>query len=491
MGRLAIGWPCAPPKDLPVQYVSTRDARPRPDRVEFADVLLRGLAPDGGLYVPNQWPSLSASEWRGLRGRPYAEVAERLIAPFLGGFLAPAQLRQVIADSYAGFDDPRVVTLKELASGLWLLELFHGPTLAFKDYALQLVGRLFDAALSQRGGRVTIIGATSGDTGSAAIEATRDRATADIFMLYPEGRISEVQRRQMTTVPSANVHALAVEGSFDDCQDLVKAMFADAPFRAAHNLSAVNSINWARIVAQTVYYAYAALALGAPDKKVSFAVPTGNFGNVYAAHVARLMGLPIGDLVIATNRNDILARFFGGKGMTLRAVEPSLSPSMDIQVSSNFERLFFDLRRRDGNAVAAAMTQFRGAGTLPVSEAELAEARGLFSARTCDDNATLAEIERTWRERGVMLDPHSAVGVAAAKAHLAAGHDGPIVSLATAHPAKFPDAIERAIGRRPDLPPRLAAAMTLPERLVRLPNKLKDVEDYIAAHARPIAEAAA
>ena len=276
-----------------MQYVSTRDARPRPEHVEFADVLLRGLAPDGGLYVPNQWPSLTAADWRGLRGRPYAEVASRLIAPFVGDAVPPARLREIVADAYAGFDDPRVTTLKELASGLWLLELFHGPTLAFKDYALQLVGRLFDEALTKRGSRVTIIGATSGDTGSAAIEATRDRATADIFMLYPEGRISEVQRRQMTTVKSANVHAIAVAGSFDDCQDLVKAMFADAPFRAAHNLSAVNSINWARIVAQTVYYAYAALALGAPDKQVSFTVPTGNFGNVYAAHVARQMGLPI------------------------------------------------------------------------------------------------------------------------------------------------------------------------------------------------------
>ena len=474
-----------------MQYVSTRDARPRPERVEFADVLLRGLAPDGGLYVPNQWPNLSPAEWRGLRGRPYEEVAVRLVAPFLGDFVPPARLREIVADAYAGFDDPRVATLRELASGLWLLELFHGPTLAFKDYALQLVGRLFDEALAQRGGRVTIIGATSGDTGSAAIEATRDRATADIFMLYPDGRISEVQRRQMTTVPSANVHALAVQGSFDDCQDLVKAMFADAPFRAAHNLSAVNSINWARIVAQTVYYAYAALMLGAPDKKISFAVPTGNFGNVYAAHVARQMGLPIGDLVIATNRNDILARFFGGQGMSLRTVEPSLSPSMDIQVSSNFERLFFDLRRRDGKSVAEAMTRFRGAGTLPATDAELAEARQLFSAYSFDDDATLAEIERTWRERGVMLDPHSAVGVAAARAHLAKGDAAPMVSLATAHPAKFPDAIERAIGRRPEPPPRLAAAMTRPERLVRVPNKLKDVEDYIAGHARPMREAAA
>jgi threonine synthase len=475
-----------------VQYVSTRDARPRPERVEFEDVLLRGLAPDGGLYVPDQWPSLSEAEWRALRGRPYAEVAAAVVTPFLGDAFAPARLAQILAKTYAGFDDPRVAPLRQLASGLQLLELFHGPTLAFKDYALQLVGRLFDEALARRHGRVTIIGATSGDTGSAAIEATRDRATADIFMLYPEGRISDVQRRQMTTVPSANVHAIAVAGSFDDCQDLVKAMFADAPFRAAHNLSAVNSINWARIVAQTVYYAVAALALGAPDKPVSFTVPTGNFGNVYAAHVGRKMGLPIADLVIATNRNDILARFFNDGAMTLRAVEPSLSPSMDIQVSSNFERLFYELRGRDGGTVTEAMTKFRSNGTLPVSADELAEARKLFSAYSFDDEATLAEIARTWRETKVMLDPHSAVGVAAARAHRAKhGGDVPMVALATAHPAKFPDAIEKAIGRRPDMPPHLADLMTLPERIVRLPNSIAAVEDYIRGHARPLREVAA
>ena len=476
-----------------MQYLSTRDGRPRPERVEFEEVLLRGLAPDGGLYLPDQWPSLSAAEWRSLRGRPYAEVAARVMAPFLGNTVTPVRLNQILAETYAGFDDARVAPLKELASGLWLLELFHGPTLAFKDYALQFVGRLFDEVLARRAGRVTIIGATSGDTGSAAIEAARDRATADIFMLYPEGRISAVQRRQMTCVPSANVHAIAIDGSFDDCQDLVKAMFADAPFRAAHHLSAVNSINWARIVAQTVYYAYAALALGAPDKPVSFTVPTGNFGNVFAAHVARKMGLPIADLVIATNRNDILARFFNDGAMSLRAVEPSLSPSMDIQVSSNFERLLYELKGRDGRAVADAMARFRASGTLPVAPAELAAARKLFTAYSFDDEATVAEIARTWRERGVMLDPHSAVGVAAARAHQAKGTGGgtPMVALATAHPAKFPDAIERATGLRPELPPRLADLMERPERLVRLPNSVAAVEDYIRGHARPLREVAA
>ena len=473
-------------------YVSTRDGRPRPERVEFEDVLLRGLASDGGLYVPNQWPSLFPSEWRALRARPYVEVAARVIAPFLGASFHQTRLSRILAETYACFDDARVAPVKELAPGLWLLELFHGPTLAFKDYALQLVGRLFDEALTRRGGRVTIIGATSGDTGSAAIEAIRDRATADIFILYPEGRISEVQRRQMTTVHSANVHTIGIAGSFDDCQDLVKAMFADVPFRTAHNLSAVNSINWARIVAQTVYYVYAALALGAPDKPVGFTVPTGNFGNIYAAYVARMMGLPIGDLVIATNRNDILARFFNDGAMSLRPVEPSLSPSMDIQVSSNFERLLYDLKGRDGTAVADAMARFRKDGVMPVTATELAEARKLFTAYSFDDAETIDEIARTWRDRGVMLDPHSAVGVAAARDHLAThGGKGPMVSLATAHPAKFPDAVERAIGVRPALPPHLADLMERPERSVRLPNSVTAVEDYIHSRARPLREVAA
>lgn len=474
-----------------MQYVSTRDGRPRPERLEFEEILLRGLAPDGGLYVPIQWPSLSKAEWRALRGRPYAEIAADLTGRFLGTALTSARLDQIVAETYAGFDDKRVAPLRELSSGLNLLELFHGPTLAFKDYALQLLGRLMDEVLRRRGTRVTIIGATSGDTGAAAIEAIRGRAAADIFMLFPEGRISEVQRRQMTTIAAPNVHAVGVKGSFDDCQDLVKAMFADTSFRLAHNLSAVNSINWARIVAQTVYFAAAALALGSPDQTVSFVVPTGNFGNVYAAHVARRMGLPIADLVIATNSNDILARFFNDGAMSLRVVTPSLSPSMDIQVASNFERLFYELKDCDANAVAEAMARFRKSGTLPVTAAEWRDARRLFSAYSFDDDATLAEIARTWRESEVMLDPHSAVGVAAARAYRAKEGKTPIVSLATAHPAKFPDAIERAIGVRPKLPPRLGDLMERPERLLSLPNSVAAVEDYIRGHARPLREVAA
>jgi threonine synthase len=475
-----------------VHYVSTRDSRPWPERIEFDDALLRGLAPDGGLYVPEQWPDFSREFIRALRGRSYSEIAARVMAPFLGGSLAPPQLERILAASYRDFDHEAVAPLRELAPDLWLLELFHGPTLAFKDYALQLVGRLFDEVLLKRGARVTIVGATSGDTGSAAIEACRDRAAADIFMLYPVGRVSEVQRRQMTTVEAPNAHAVGIEGSFDDCQDLVKAMFADVGFRNAHNLSAVNSINWARIMAQTVYYFVAGLALGAPDRPVSFAVPTGNFGNVYAAHVARLMGLPIARLVVATNRNDILARFFNGGTMEMRPVEPTLSPSMDIQVASNFERLFFDLRQRDARAVGEAILRFRASGMLPANAVDWQEARNLFAAFSCDDDRTLAEIAGTWRGSGVMLDPHSAVGVAAARDAKARDDAAvPMVALGTAHPAKFPDAVEQAIGIRPELPGPLADLLTRRERLVRLPNDLAAVQDYVRAHARPQRGAAA
>ncbi len=469
-----------------MQYVSTRDARRPPERLGFEAVLLAGLARDGGLYVPESWPKLDAAALRVLRGRPYAEIAAAVMTPFLGSAIEPAHFRRLVESAYEKFGHVAVAPLKQLGSDLWLLELFHGPTLAFKDYALQLVGPLFDHVLSRRGERVTIVGATSGDTGSAAIEALRDRASVDVFILYPEGRVSEVQRRQMTAVPSANVHALAIEGTFDDCQDLVKAMFADGQFRSAHNLSAVNSINWARVMAQTAYYVAAALALGAPERAVSFAVPTGNFGNVYAAHVARKMGLPIAELVIGTNQNDILTRFLNDGAMTIAGVEPSLSPSMDIQVSSNFERLYHELKGGDGAAVAAAFKSFRATGTLPVSDAEWRRARELFSAARFDDADTLKEIDATHRATGELLDPHSAIAVAAAR-RARRDKTAPIVALATAHPAKFPDAVERATGIRPPLPPRMADLYDRPERIHALPNDLGAVEDFIAAHARPVA----
>jgi threonine synthase len=468
-----------------VRYLSTRDARTPPERLSFEDVLLAGLAPDGGLYVPEAWPRLEADALRRMRGYSYAEIAASVLAPFLGNEIEPKSLKSLIIGAYAGFGHAAVAPLKQLGPELWLMELFHGPTLAFKDYALQLVGPLFEAVLAKRRQRVTIIGATSGDTGSAAIEACRDREAVDIFILYPEGRVSEVQRRQMTSVASANAHAIAIDGSFDDCQDLVKAMFADEQFRRALNLSAVNSINWARIMAQIVYYVAAAVALGAPERPVSFAVPTGNFGNVYAAHVARRMGLPIAELVIGTNRNDILARFINDGRMTIGAVEPSLSPSMDIQVSSNFERLYYELKERDGASVAAALSEFRRTGALPASEAEWRAARALFAAHRVDDEATRRSIAETYRATGELLDPHSAVAVAAARA---ARRDPsvPMVALACAHPAKFPEAVAEATGVRPPLPARLADLMQRPERRPRLPRDLRAVENYVRAHARPV-----
>jgi threonine synthase len=463
-----------------LSYISTRDARTPPERLSFGDVLLAGLAPDGGLYVPADWPALTPDALRALRGLGYAEIAFKVISPFIGAAIAPSTLKRIVEAAYRGFDHRAVAPLRQLGPELWLMELFHGPTLAFKDYALQLVGPLFEHVLAERRGRVTVVGATSGDTGSAAIEACRDRAEIDIFILYPDGRISEVQRRQMTTVAAANVHAIAIEGSFDDCQHLVKAMFADAPFRTHFNLSAVNSINWARIMAQVVYYVAAGVALGVPDRAVSFTVPTGNFGNVYAAHVARRMGLPVAELVVATNRNDILARFINDGAMTMRQVEPSLSPSMDIQVSSNFERLLFELKDRSGAAVADAMAEFRRIGTLPTSAAEWQRARGLFEARRVDDAQTRESIARVFRETGELLDPHSAIAVAAAR-DARGDAAAPMVALATAHPAKFPDAVAQATGRRPELPPRLADLMRRPERRPKLPRDLRAIEDYVRA----------
>jgi threonine synthase len=458
-------------------------------RLSFEEVLIHGLAADGGLYVPETWPRLDRAAFRALDGRSYAEIAAAVTEPFLEGTLTPAEWRRMVAEAYRGFGHAAVAPLKQLDSSLWLLELFHGPTLAFKDYALQLLGPLFDAVLARRGERVTVIGATSGDTGSAAIEACRDKDAIDIFILYPHGRISEVQRRQMTTVPAANVHAVAIEGTFDDCQDLVKAMFADARFRAAFNLSAVNSINWARIMAQVVYYIAAGIALGAPERPVGFAVPTGNFGNVYAAHVARRMGLPIAELVIGTNRNDILTRFINQGRMTIGTVEPSLSPSMDIQVSSNFERLYFELAARDGAAVAAAFATFRETGSLPASPALWQEARGLFAAHRVDDDATRASIRETWQATGELLDPHSAVAVAAARA---SRRDPcvPMVALASAHPAKFADAVESAVGFRPAPPPQLAALMSKRERITVLPNDLAAIQRFVRERARRTQEMA-
>ncbi len=463
-----------------MRYISTRgQAAPR----DFSGVLLAGLAEDGGLFVPETWPELSADAWRAMRGLPYPELAARIVHLFAGQCPTLDTLRRMCADAYAGFDRPAVVPLVQLEAGLWVQELFHGPTLAFKDLAMQLLGRLFDHALAQAGQRVTIVGATSGDTGSAAIAACADRAAIDIAILHPEGRTSEVQRRQMTTVAAGNVANIAVSGTFDDCQDLVKAMFADAPFRAELRLSAVNSINWARIAAQIPYYAFAALALGAPDRPVAFSVPTGNFGNVLAAWAARRMGLPIERLIVASNRNDILARFLADNDMTSRAVEPSLSPSMDIQVSSNFERLLFEFLDRDPARTAATVRDFRASGRMAVPQEAWGRMRALFSPFRLDDPGTLAEIRRL-HAAGYLADPHSAIGIAAARAAglpvgLPAGL--PVVAVATAHPAKFPDAIEQATGSRPPLPRHLADLYERDEHFTRAPADLATIEARVRA----------
>jgi threonine synthase len=460
-----------------MRYVSTRGQAPVRD---FSGVLLAGLAEDGGLYVPEAWPEFAPADWRALRGLAYPELAARVMHAFVGKAIPFATLQSLCRDACAAFDHPAVVPLVQLETGLFAQELFHGPTLAFKDLAMQPLGRLFEHVLAERDKRVTIVGATSGDTGSAAIEACANRARLDIVILHPEGRTSEVQRRQMTTVLAANVGNIAVAGTFDDCQDLVKAMFADAPFRRELRLSAVNSINWARIAAQIPYYVAAALALGAPEREVAFAVPTGNFGNVLAAWAARRMGLPVARLVVGSNRNDILCRFLASNDMSVRPVEPSLAPSMDIQVSSNFERLLFELLGRDGAATAAAMQAFRATGRMPVPEPAWQRARQLFHGFSLDDAATIAEIRRLHAATGYSADPHSAIGIAAARA-LPCGHGVPMVAMATAHPAKFPDAIEQAIGSRPPLPTRLADLYERTERYTRAPNDLAAVEAQVRA----------
>lgn len=468
---------------MAVQYISTRGAAPV---LDFEGTLLAGLARDGGLYVPESWPALSADDLRALAGLPYPELAARVMLPFVGGAVDPDEFRALVGDAYAGFDHAAVTPLVQLDHDLWLMELFHGPTLAFKDVALQLLGRLFDTVLTRRQRRITVVGATSGDTGSAAIEACRDRSHLDIFMLHPLGRTSAIQRRQMTTVLADNVFNIAIEGTFDDCQDLVKAMFADTGFRDDLQVSAVNSINWARIMAQIVYYVGAAVALGAPDRAVAFTVPTGNFGNIYAAYGARAMGIPIERLIVGSNSNDILTRFFRSGVMAAAPVTPTLSPSMDIQISSNFERLLFDLHQRDSAALTDGMHRFRASGSFSIAPNQLDTARALFSAYRTDDDQTRATISETWRRSGQLVDPHTAVGLHAARAARAEGvvpAAVPMVALACAHPAKFPEAVTAATGVHPALPDRLADLATRPERLVVLPNDLDAVQTYIRRHA--------
>ena len=460
-----------------MRYFSTRGEAPP---LEFEDVLLTGLAPDGGLYLPETWPRLEADELAAFACLPYPDVARRVMAPFVAPAIGEHALADILDAAYAGFDHAAVAPLSQLDRNDWLLELFHGPTLAFKDYALQVLGLLFDHALRRRGERVAILAATSGDTGSAAIEACRGREAIEIFVLHPEGRVSEVQRRQMTTVDAANVHNIAVRGTFDDCQDLVKALFAERAFRAECRLGAVNSINWARIIAQTVYYVVAAAALGAPGRAVAFTVPTGNFGNIYAGYVARRMGVPIDQLILAANRNDILARFFVHGSMTIGAVKPTISPSMDIQVSSNFERLLFDLLGRDGAAVRRMMESFRRSGRIEIDEAALREARAVFAADRRTDAQTSRAIAAEFDASGIALDPHTAIGVDVGRARRR-DPAVPLVALATAHPAKFPDAVAAATGQRPVLPPQLARLMDLPERFDVLDNDIAALKALMRA----------
>ena len=470
-----------------MRYVSTRGEAPS---LDFVDAMLAGLARDGGLYVPERWPAIDKPTIESFAGKPYAEVAVEVIRPFVGDGITQAELARMTREAYGNFHHPAVAPLTELNPNLFVLELFHGPTLAFKDLAMQLVARLMDHVLHQRGERTTIAVATSGDTGGAAIEAFRGRSQTDVVVLFPQGRISDVQQRMMTTPPDANVHAIAIEGTFDDCQALVKAMFNHHAFRDRVRLSGVNSINWARIVAQTVYYFTASVALGGPHRRIAFTVPTGNFGDVYAGYVASRMGLPIDRLVVATNVNDILVRTFATGAYEIRDVIATTSPSMDIQVSSNFERLLFDACGRDTHAVRAMMNSLAQSRRFTVSAHALKELRALFTADRADEDESAAQI-RTWmREANYCVDPHTAVALAVAEKETR-DPSVPMVVLSTAHPAKFPDAVKAACGFVPALPDRLADLTRRKERVTVLPVDQTAVERYVTSVSRAAREGAA
>ncbi|SHK03277.1 L-threonine synthase [Shimia gijangensis] len=455
-----------------MKYISTRGNAPE---LTFEDAMLTGLARDGGLYVPETVPTMSKEEIAALAGLSYEETAFRVMKPFLGGVFSDEEFKGIIARAYTGFRHDARAPLVQLGPNHFLMELFHGPTLAFKDFAMQLIGQLFQFSLARRGERVTIVGATSGDTGSAAIEAFRGLDNVDVFILFPHGRVSDIQRKQMTTPEDANVHALAMDGDFDDCQAKLKDMFNDFEFRDGVKLAGVNSINWARVLAQVVYYFSTAVSLGAPDRKISFTVPTGNFGDIFAGYIAKKMGLPIDKLVIATNQNDILHRTMETGAYTKEGVTPSISPSMDIQVSSNFERALFDAYGRDGSAVAQLMDELQD-GSFTVSQGAIDVLRDTFASGRASEEETMAEITAAFTQTGEVLCPHSAVGVKVANENLG---DSPMITLATAHPAKFPDAVEQAMGARPDLPPHMADMMDKPERVTRVPNDLEHLKALI------------
>lgn len=465
-----------------MKYVSTRGSAPT---LGFEDVTLAGLANDGGLYVPESWPSFARADIAAMAGLSYVETAVAVMKPFVAGSLSEDELRELCTAAYGRFNHKAVTPLVQLDHRNWMLELFHGPTLAFKDVALQLLGLLFEKFLSRREGRITIVGATSGDTGSAAIDAVAGREKIDIFMLHPDGRVSDVQRRQMTTVLAPNVYNIAIEGSFDDAQALVKAMFNDAAFARRFNLSAVNSINWARLMAQVVYYFYAAVRLGAPERPVAFSVPTGNFGDVFAGYVAAKMGLPVARLIVSTNVNDILYRALSSGDYSQGKVIPTATPSMDIQVSSNFERLLFDVGGRDGTALAEQMRGFEATKAMQLTNAQREGAARLFAAHRVDAEEMNKALLWAYENAGQVIDPHSAVGLAAALAADDLPADVPVVTLATAHAAKFRDAVERATGIRPAMPSRIGALFDREERYARLPATYEAVTGYIAERAVP------
>ncbi|MGB4100475.1 MAG: threonine synthase [Alphaproteobacteria bacterium] len=454
-----------------MHYISTRGHAPE---IDFATAATTGLAADGGLYVPKTWPQFSEREIGSWRGQPYRVIAQHVLGALVGDALPRHELQQLIDKSLAHFSDPDITPLRQLDERIWVMELFHGPTLAFKDLALQFLGQLFDYLLGKNGRRATVVGATSGDTGSAAIAGCAGCSNLDVFILYPHNRPSEIQRRQMTTVATPNVHAIAIEGSFDDCQAIVKGMFNNAALRAEMNLMAVNSINWARIAAQIVYYFYAATRLGGPTTAPSFVVPTGNFGNIYSAYAATQMGLPVAKLAAATNANNAVHRFFTTGAIVPTAAQPTLSPSMDIQVPSNLERLLFALTGQDGAILRAIMA----ASTLRVAPVALGQARQYYTSAAIDDAATLKEISQVYHDHSYLLDPHSAVGVAAAR-QLTKELPDPVVCLACAHPAKFPEAIIRAIGKKPDLLPSVAALYEKAERVTILPPDLEKVMAFV------------
>ena len=462
-----------------MRYISTRGSA---SALDFEGATLAGLARDGGLYVPEAWPVLSRGEIAALAGKSYVETAVAVMRPFVAESLSEADLRALCTAAYGRFSHQAVTPLVQLDHQHWLLELFHGPTLAFKDVALQLLGLFFEKFLADRDTHLTIIGATSGDTGSAAIDAVAGRAKVDIFMLHPLGRVSDVQRRQMTTVLAPNVHNIAIEGSFDDAQAIVKKLFNDPAMNARFNLSAVNSINWARLMAQIVYYFYAAVRLGAPEREIAFAVPTGNFGDVFAGYVASRMGLPVARLIVATNVNDILHRALSTGDYSASGVTATATPSMDIQVSSNFERLLFDLAGRDGPALAAMMHGFEADKRLSIPADMLASAQTLFSSARIDADGMALAMRWAHERAGQVIDPHTAIGLAAARA---AGLDVPVVTLATAHPAKFRDAVERATGMRPALPARIGGLMERQERYDTLPATSEAIAAYVTERATP------